>query len=1110
MSLRIALCVALLTILISATPADEAQRVPPYGVVQFGFGSMTNPEDREFMLRCHVNVCESAVYHGVNECFGPRDRDQIDELWAKARESLEELHGLGIKAVSYVAYHPFYGNAEERTGLFDFYDNRWEQFADYLGPKPPDPMEWVKRNPDGSPMPFQYRTSKGYYICPNNPYWLQYLDGVLQMIADAGLDGCRYDGPINPCHCRWCAEAFGKWLRQRYSARELAEHFGIKGDGPVPPPTDKNDPLMFLWRHYGMFRQGETVAETAAKVRRYNPDFIMSYNYCIWGAHLAGSSRNEYLARASDYALIEGNFNATAHSENGRKHSASADCKYLLASSDGKPVDLHYYMYPLAQMTGWELQRLPQQQVEGLANFWRAAIAEGMAGGCPYPIMVSRAHHNVRRDIIAYSDFFYRMRPYLTGARTYANVAILASVSQTCADLPSYPLSVSRYLTDQHIPHKLAIERDLTDQRLAEYDALILPEARLLADDQVAFLKDWVRSGHGLVMFGPVATRDQYNEEREVSAFADVLALENGQFPQEPIKATYGQGRLAWLPTPKLSTCGRWPLSEEAARGLRRLPSALHWVAGSGFSARLWGPEMVELNLMRSPDGNVLLCHMVNYAVEVPDIVVGYQNLPLEIALPDGADPQRVLLFSPDHAYEREELPYQIIERGRQRLVAVTVPAIWIYNLIAVELAGQRPDPPPDARPPVELFISGPSLAAPGDEIGLGTTLSNRGQETVTDCRITVTLPSQWDAHDQTLVEISSLEDGSARVHTLDVTVAPSAKPETPSVVQFAATYTVAGRQLTDSVKHRVMVLRPVTAELGVSEQISPLTRRLGLQLSLGNITSTDLTGTVSLSLPEGWTDETGRLDFTLPARGTDRLAFTVVAPVQAVADKYPVEATAEYTFAGRQFETKAQHEFELRGNLLVAECPYTPQPPQLDGKLDDDCWAAATRLGDFVRINGSAPATDQTDCLVLYDDRNLYVAYRCHESLLDELVANSTADGGALWEDDSIEVWIDVGHKHKQPIQLTANCVGAKLSNPSGKDWQAVAGRETGAWTLELAIPWAALGRIPQTGELWGFNLCRSRQAKGLAQREYSAWSCTYGGFTRVENFGHLLFAAK
>ena len=28
--------------------------------------------------------------------------------------------------------------------------------------------------------------------------------------------------------------------------------------------------------------------------------------------------------------------------------------------------------------------------------------------------------------------------------------------------------------------------------------------------------------------------------------------------------------------------------------------------------------------------------------------------------------------------------------------------------------------------------------------------------------------------------------------------------------------------------------------------------------------------------------------------------------------------------------------------------------------------------------------------------------------------------------------------------------------------------------------------------------------------QRVHSAWSCTYGGFARVENFGHIVFTAK
>jgi len=280
--------------------------------------------------------------------------------------------------------------------------------------------------------------------------------------------------------------------------------------------------------------------------------------------------------------------------------------------------------------------------------------------------------------------------------------------------------------------------------------------------------------------------------------------------------------------------------------------------------------------------------------------------------------------------------------------------------------------------------------------------------------------------------------------------------------------------------------------------------------VSATSVADAESTARVSLALPEGWKSQAGPAELTVPARGTGELAFTAVLPEKAAADTYELSAIGSYAFAEKEYEAQATHEFELKGSLLVTECKYAAQPPQLDGKLDDECWKGAARLADFLRIDGSAPATDQTEGFIARDDTNLYLAVRCHEELLGELVANFKGDGASVWEDDSIEIWIDVGHKHKGGIQLAANCIGAKYSRPGGMQWQAVPGRETNAWTLEIAIPWASLGRAPEAGELWGFNLCRSRQAKGLAQREYSAWSCTYGGFAKIENFGHIVFPAK
>ena len=59
-------------------------------------------------------------------------------------------------------------------------------------------------------------------------------------------------------------------------------------------------------------------------------------------------------------------------------------------------------------------------------------------------------------------------------------------------------------------------------------------------------------------------------------------------------------------------------LAAGARQDLAAFVEALHWAAGGRFSGTLEAPDMVELNLMRSPDGKVLLAHLMNYHVELP------------------------------------------------------------------------------------------------------------------------------------------------------------------------------------------------------------------------------------------------------------------------------------------------------------------------------------------------------------------------------------------------------------------------------------------------------------------------------------------------------------
>ena len=53
-----------------------------------------------------------------------------------------------------------------------------------------------------------------------------------------------------------------------------------------------------------------------------------------------------------------------------------------------------------------------------------------------------------------------------------------------------------------------------------------------------------------------------------------------------------------------------------------------------------------------------------------------------------------------------------------------------------------------------------------------------------------------------------------------------------------------------------------------------------------------------------------------------------------------------------------------------------TPQPPIIDGRLDDPAWATAPPSDSFVQHypDEGAPATERTTVRVLYDDKNMYI----------------------------------------------------------------------------------------------------------------------------------------
>jgi hypothetical protein len=199
-------------------------------------------------------------------------------------------------------------------------------------------------------------------------------------------------------------------------------------------------------------------------------------------------------------------------------------------------------------------------------------------------------------------------------------------------------------------------------------------------------------------------------------------------------------------------------------------------------------------------------------------------------------------------------------------------------------------------------------------------------------------------------------------------------------------------------------------------------------------------------------------------------------------------------------------------GSPLVTRIPEltacrTDAGLEIDGRLREDVWLVATPM-NLVRKNGEAPE-HHTWLAAAHDHECLYLGVLCFEPHMDAL-RTTTIPGGntdGIWDDDCVEVFIapQSGNPEKA-FQLIVNAAGAVWDGAYGlpepgpglfgcqPGWDCAglrAGVHRGerAWSVELGIPWEALGlsgdSLPQDLAL---NVYRCRNVGQEPVR--TAWS--------------------
>ncbi len=165
-----------------------------------------------------------------------------------------------------------------------------------------------------------------------------------------------------------------------------------------------------------------------------------------------------------------------------------------------------------------------------------------------------------------------------------------------------------------------------------------------------------------------------------------------------------------------------------------------------------------------------------------------------------------------------------------------------------------------------------------------------------------------------------------------------------------------------------------------------------------------------------------------------------------------------------------------------MAQCKATAVRPLLDGKLDDECWKAATSIA-MKTVDGYP-----TEARFASDEKFLYVAVTCgHPEGKQVPKVEKRGRDADLTGHDRVELMLDMDRDYQTYYRLRVDqrgavaedCWGDAAWNPR---WFVANDSTATGWTMEVAIPWAELTGSPPTTQVWAMNVVRVVPGVGVA----------------------------
>lgn len=388
-----------------------------------------------------------------------------------------ELHRRGVKVVGHFNVKFLVGDPdgpEGPRGFFRFYRQQWDEQE--LGPKPiEDPSKFLEKDRAGQPISNQNYGIGGmreYWACLNNPHWRAVLKAWIRFGIKQGVDGFianyfyRHD-----CHCTYCVDGFKKYLRARFSAKELNERFQIPDLGvhrfeEIVGWHDpaQSTPLRREMLRFSQLANKEAFDEVFVQFgRSLKPDLLVAqWNHLGDFSQISGDERcllpADVWGRDEDYLWYStGDAANSTDLAAGFLGEATLQARYSRGAFADKPFTLGKY----------ESTRI------------RAAMAELAAnGGAPMGFYTRFTDPEARREIVRYYDFLRRYDSLFRANQSHAEAVLLFPRAQVYAgNLAAVERfrEFGRRLLDEHVLFDVMPDDLVGPRQRSSYVAAIDP-----------------------------------------------------------------------------------------------------------------------------------------------------------------------------------------------------------------------------------------------------------------------------------------------------------------------------------------------------------------------------------------------------------------------------------------------------------------------------------------------------------------------------------------------------------------------------------------------------------------------------------------------------------